>query len=98
LQDEGRDTVEANVELGFPADSREYGIGSQILVDLGVSTMRIMTNNPAKYGGLEGYGLEIVERVPLHVLPNSENIRYLRTKQEKLGHLLEISDEGLGTS
>ena len=69
LQDQGRDTVEANVELGFPADSREYGIGSQMLVDLGVSTMRIMTNNPAKYGGLEGYGLEIVERVPLHVLP-----------------------------
>jgi 3,4-dihydroxy 2-butanone 4-phosphate synthase/GTP cyclohydrolase II len=98
LQDQGRDTVEANVELGFPADSREYGIGSQILVDLGVSTMRIMTNNPAKYGGLEGYGLEIVERVPLHVLPNSENIRYLRTKQEKMGHLLEIGDEGLGTS
>jgi 3,4-dihydroxy 2-butanone 4-phosphate synthase/GTP cyclohydrolase II len=98
LQDQGRDTVEANVELGFPADSREYGIGSQMLVDLGVSTMRIMTNNPAKYGGLEGYGLEIVERVPLHVLPNSENIRYLRTKQDKMGHLLEIGDEGLGTS
>src|SRR3954453_5703428 len=98
LQDQGRDTVEANVELGFPADSREYGIGSQMLVDPGVSTMRIMTNNPAKYGGLEGYGLEIVERVPLHVLPNSENIRYLRTKQEKMGHLLEITDEGLGTS
>jgi 3,4-dihydroxy 2-butanone 4-phosphate synthase/GTP cyclohydrolase II len=102
LQDQGRDTVEANVELGFPADSREYGIGSQMLVDLGVSTMRIMTNNPAKYGGLEGYGLEIVERVPLHVLPNAENIRYLRTKQEKMGHLLgfegELDDEGLGTS
>jgi 3,4-dihydroxy 2-butanone 4-phosphate synthase / GTP cyclohydrolase II len=98
LQDQGRDTVEANVELGFPADSREYGIGSQMLVDLGVSTMRIMTNNPAKYGGLEGYGLEIVERVPLHVLPNAENIRYLRTKQDKMGHLLEIEDEGLGTS
>jgi 3,4-dihydroxy 2-butanone 4-phosphate synthase/GTP cyclohydrolase II len=98
LQDAGRDTVEANVELGFPADSREYGIGSQILVDLGVTTMRLMTNNPAKYGGLEGYGLEIVERVPLRVLPNVENIRYLRTKQEKLGHLLDIDDEGLGGS
>jgi 3,4-dihydroxy 2-butanone 4-phosphate synthase/GTP cyclohydrolase II len=98
LQDQGRDTVEANVELGFPADSREYGIGSQMLVDLGVSTMRIMTNNPAKYGGLEGYGLEIVERVPLHVLPNAENIRYLRTKQEKMGHLLGFDDENLGTS
>jgi 3,4-dihydroxy 2-butanone 4-phosphate synthase/GTP cyclohydrolase II len=93
LQDQGRDTVEANVELGFPPDSREYGIGSQMLVDLGVSTMRIMTNNPSKYGGLEGYGLEIVERVPLHVLPNEENIRYLRTKQEKMGHLLGIEDE-----
>ena len=98
LQDEGRDTVEANVELGFPADSREYGIGSQILVDLGISTMRLMTNNPAKYGGLEGYGLEIVERVPLRVLPNHENIGYLRTKQEKLGHLLGIEDEVLGGS
>jgi 3,4-dihydroxy 2-butanone 4-phosphate synthase/GTP cyclohydrolase II len=92
LQDQGLDTVEANVELGFPPDSREYGIGAQILVDLGVTTMRVMTNNPDKYGGLDGYGLEIVERVPLHVLPNHENIRYLRTKQEKLGHLLEIDE------
>jgi 3,4-dihydroxy 2-butanone 4-phosphate synthase/GTP cyclohydrolase II len=90
LQDRGRDTVEANMELGFPADSREYGIGSQILVDLGISTMRLMTNNPSKYGGLEGYGLEIVERVPLHVEPTHENIAYLRTKQEKLGHLLDL--------
>jgi 3,4-dihydroxy 2-butanone 4-phosphate synthase/GTP cyclohydrolase II len=92
LQDEGRDTVEANVELGFPPDSREYGIGSQILVDLGVTTMRLMTNNPSKYGGLEGYGLEIVERVPLHVAPNHENISYLRAKQEKLGHLLDLGE------
>jgi 3,4-dihydroxy 2-butanone 4-phosphate synthase / GTP cyclohydrolase II len=92
LQDEGRDTVEANVELGFPADSREYGIGSQILVDLGVTTMRLMTNNPSKYGGLEGYGLEIVERVPLHVAPNHENISYLRAKQDKLGHLLDLGE------
>ena len=92
LQDEGRDTVEANVELGFPVDSREYGIGSQILVDLGVTTMRLMTNNPSKYGGLEGYGLEIVERVPLHVAPNHENISYLRAKQEKLGHLLDLGE------
>ena len=100
LQDQGRDTVEANVELGFLADSREYGIGAQMLVDLGVSTMRIMTNNPAKYGGLEGYGLEIVERVPLRVLPNQENIRYLLTKQQKMGHLLDIEEgtEELGTS
>ncbi len=98
LQDEGRDTVEANLELGFPIDSREYGIGSQILVDLGVSTMRLMTNNPAKYGGIEGYGLRIVERVPLAAEPNDENIAYLRTKQQKLGHLLDIEDEGYGGS
>jgi 3,4-dihydroxy 2-butanone 4-phosphate synthase/GTP cyclohydrolase II len=98
LQDQGRDTVEANVELGFPVDSREYGIGSQILVDLGITTMRLMTNNPAKYGGIEGYGLEIVERVPLRAHPNEENIAYLLAKQEKLGHLLDIEDEGLGGS
>ncbi len=98
LQDQGRDTVEANVELGFPADSREYGIGSQVLVDLGITTMRLMTNNPAKYGGLEGYGLEIVERVPLRTSPTHENIAYLRAKQEKMGHLLDIEDEGLGGS
>jgi 3,4-dihydroxy 2-butanone 4-phosphate synthase / GTP cyclohydrolase II len=96
LQDQGRDTVEANVELGFPVDSREYGIGSQILVDLGITTMRLMTNNPAKYGGLEGFGLEIVERVPLRAGLTDENIAYLRAKQEKLGHILEIEDEGLG--
>jgi 3,4-dihydroxy 2-butanone 4-phosphate synthase/GTP cyclohydrolase II len=96
LQDSGRDTVEANLELGFPADSREYGIGAQILVDLGVTTMRIMTNNPAKYGGLAGYNLEIVERVPLQSAPTHENIAYLRTKQAKLGHLLNLDDEGLG--
>jgi 3,4-dihydroxy 2-butanone 4-phosphate synthase/GTP cyclohydrolase II len=94
LQDEGRDTVEANVELGFPADTREYGIGSQILVDLGISTMRLMTNNPAKYGGLDGYGLQVVERVPLHAEPNDENIAYLRTKQAKLGHLLDLGQLG----
>jgi 3,4-dihydroxy 2-butanone 4-phosphate synthase/GTP cyclohydrolase II len=94
LQDQGRDTVEANEELGFPADSREYGIGSQILVDLGITTMRVMTNNPAKYGGLEGFGLEIVERVPLEIVPNAENIAYLRTKQEKLGHLLDLGAGG----
>ena len=95
LQDQGRDTVEANEELGFPADSREYGIGSQMLVDLGITTMRIMTNNPAKYGGLEGFGLEIVERVPLSITPNAENIAYLRAKQDKMGHLLglEAADE-----
>ena len=96
LQDRGRDTVEANEDLGLPIDSREYGIGSQILVDLGISTMRIMTNNPAKYGGLEGYGLEIVERVPLQVFPNPENIRYLRTKQDKMGHILGLDDDASG--
>jgi len=103
LQDQGRDTVEANLELGFPADSREYGVGAQILVDLGVTTMRLMTNNPAKYGGIEGFGLEIVERVPMHTVPNAENIAYLRAKQDKLGHLLGIDpenavDEELGGS
>jgi 3,4-dihydroxy 2-butanone 4-phosphate synthase/GTP cyclohydrolase II len=95
LQDEGRDTVEANLELGLPADSREYGIGSQILVDLGITTMRLMTNNPSKYGGIEGYGLRIVDRVPLQVAPNHENVRYLRAKQDKMGHLLGLG-EGIG--
>jgi 3,4-dihydroxy 2-butanone 4-phosphate synthase / GTP cyclohydrolase II len=89
LQDTGFDTVDANLELGLPVDSREYGIGAQILVDLGITTMRLMTNNPAKRGGLEGFGLQIVERVPIEVTPNAENIRYLRTKRDKLGHLLD---------
>jgi 3,4-dihydroxy 2-butanone 4-phosphate synthase/GTP cyclohydrolase II len=89
LQEQGRDTVEANVELGFAADPREYGIGAQILVDLGVRSMRLLTNNPAKRAGLEGYGLSIIERVPLETRPTEENIGYLRTKREKLGHLLE---------
>jgi 3,4-dihydroxy 2-butanone 4-phosphate synthase/GTP cyclohydrolase II len=89
LQDDGADTVDANLALGLPVDNREYGIGAQILVDLGITTMRLLTNNPAKYGGLEGYGLEIVERVGLQSTPNPENIAYLRTKQRRLGHLLE---------
>jgi 3,4-dihydroxy 2-butanone 4-phosphate synthase/GTP cyclohydrolase II len=89
LQERGRDTVEANVELGFPADPRDYGIGAQILVDLGVRSMRLLTNNPSKRAGLEGYGLSIVERVPLETHPNARNIEYLRTKREKLGHLLD---------
>ncbi|MCU1352963.1 MAG: 3,4-dihydroxy-2-butanone 4-phosphate synthase [Acidimicrobiales bacterium] len=93
LQDEGHDTVQANVALGLPIDSREYGIGAQILVDLGITTMRIITNNPAKYGGLDGFGLDIVERVPSVTAPNPENIRYLRTKAEKMGHLLDGLDD-----
>ena len=93
LQDEGHDTVEANELQGLPIDSREYGIGAQILVDLGVTNMRIITNNPAKYGGLDGFGLDITERVPSITAPNPENIRYLKTKAEKMGHLLEGLDD-----
>jgi len=92
LQEDGRDTVEANVELGFPPDPRDYGIGAQILYDLGVRSMRLLTNNPSKRAGLEGYGLSIVERVPLETRPTPENLAYLRTKREKLGHLLENLD------
>ena len=93
LQEEGRDTVDANLDQGLPVDSREYGIGAQILEDLGVRAMRLMTNNPAKYGGLEGFGLRIVERVALESQPTPFNIDYLRTKRERLGHLLEGLDE-----
>ena len=90
LQDHGRDTVEANLELGFKNDLRDYGIGAQILVDLGVRKMRLMTNNPKKIIGVEGYGVKVVERVPIEIRPNENNIRYLRTKKDKMGHLLEI--------
>lgn len=89
LQDGGLDTVEANLELGFSPDSRDYGVGAQILADLGISRMRLLTNNPTKRAGLEGYGLEIVERIPLESEPTPENIGYLQTKRAKLGHLLE---------
>ncbi len=92
LQDQGRDTVDANVDLGLPIDSRQYGTGAQILNDLGITTIRLITNNPAKYGGLEGFGLDIVERVPSMTAPNPENIAYLRTKRDRLGHLLEGLD------
>ena len=93
LQEQGRDTVEANLELGFPADSREYGIGALILLDLGVETMRLMTNNPRKCEVIEGYGIQIVERVPLVSAPTRDNIAYLRAKQAKLGHLLGLADD-----
>jgi 3,4-dihydroxy 2-butanone 4-phosphate synthase/GTP cyclohydrolase II len=95
LQEQGHDTVDANLKLGMPVDSREYGIGAQILVDLGITTMRTLTNNPAKRGGLEGFGLRITERVPLMTEPNPENIAYLRTKRERMGHLLEGLDDVL---
>jgi 3,4-dihydroxy 2-butanone 4-phosphate synthase/GTP cyclohydrolase II len=96
LQEQGKDTVEANLELGFAADPRDYGVGAQILFDLGVRTMRLLTNNPAKRAGLEGHGLEIVERVPLETKPTAQNIEYLRAKREKLGHLLDNIEDGEG--
>ena len=92
LQDRGRDTVEANLELGFQADQRDYGIGAQILYDVGVRSMRLLTNNPGKRAGLEGYGLRISERIPLQTEPTAQNVGYLRAKREKLGHLLDLPD------
>jgi len=92
LQEEGFDTVDANLKLGFPADLRDYGIGAQILKDLGVRQIRLLTNNPRKIKGLEGYGLEVVERVPLQMKENADNTRYLHTKQAKLGHMLKFDD------
>jgi 3,4-dihydroxy 2-butanone 4-phosphate synthase/GTP cyclohydrolase II len=92
LQENGLDTVEANLELGFPPDLREYGIGSQILADLGLSTIRILTNNPKKITGIEGFGLKVVEQVPIEVTPNMENRLYLQTKRQKLGHRLHHQD------
>lgn len=90
MQDHGVDTVEANKQLGFKPDQRDYGIGAQILVSLGITKLRLITNNPRKFIGLSGYGLEIVERVPIEIPPNKRNIKYLKTKKEKLGHILEM--------
>ncbi|MFZ5810443.1 MAG: bifunctional 3,4-dihydroxy-2-butanone-4-phosphate synthase/GTP cyclohydrolase II [Thermodesulfobacteriota bacterium] len=94
LQDQGLDTVDANVKLGFKPDLRDYGIGAQILVALGVTKMRLMTNNPKKIVGLEGYGLEVVERVPIEIDPGEQNACYLRTKKERMGHLLHMPETG----
>ena len=94
LQDEGQDTVEANQALGFAPDLRDYGVGAQILRDLGLKKMRIMTNNPKKLIGLEGYGLEVVERVPIEITPTEKNLSYLTTKKEKMGHILQIPQTG----
>jgi 3,4-dihydroxy 2-butanone 4-phosphate synthase/GTP cyclohydrolase II len=93
LQDLGRDTVDANLDLGLPADARDYGTGAQILYDLGVRSMRLLTNNPAKRAGLEGYGLTVTGREGLPVRPHPENVRYLRTKRDRMGHLLDELDE-----
>jgi 3,4-dihydroxy 2-butanone 4-phosphate synthase / GTP cyclohydrolase II len=92
LQERGLDTVEANAELGFPADSREYGIGYQILAELGLTTIRLLTNNPRKMEGIDSYGLTVVEQVPIEVPPNDENRRYLAAKRDKLGHVLHHQD------
>jgi 3,4-dihydroxy 2-butanone 4-phosphate synthase/GTP cyclohydrolase II len=93
LQDEGMDTVQANLALGFPPDLRDYGLGAQVLADLGITKMRLMTNNPAKFAAMEGYGLQVVERVPLETAPNPCNRDYLDTKREKMGHLLTEDPE-----
>ncbi len=92
LQDEGYDTVEANEQLGLPIDSREYGVGAQILADLGLTSIRLLTNNPKKYGGLTGFGLKVVERIPLPPRVNDENLRYLKTKRDKLGHEFDLTE------
>lgn len=95
LQEQGLDTVDANVKLGLPVDDREYGIGAQILADLGITTMRLLTNNPAKRAGMQGFGLEVTERLPLESHPNPHNIAYLQAKRERMGHLLETLDDNV---
>jgi 3,4-dihydroxy 2-butanone 4-phosphate synthase/GTP cyclohydrolase II len=90
LQDQGQDTVEANLALGFEPDLRDYGLGAQILRDLGIRKIRLMTNNPKKIVGLQGYGLEVVERISIECKPGKRNINYLKTKKKKMGHLLSI--------
>ena len=92
LQEQGLDTVEANAELGFPADARDYAIGNQILADLGLTTIRILTNNPKKLTGIDGFGLTVAEQVPIEITPNAENRRYLEVKRDKLGHVLHHQD------
>ena len=92
LQDGGLDTVDANTELGLPVDSREYGIGAQMLADMGANQLRLITNNPAKYGGIEGYGLEIIERVAINPVATEENIKYLQTKRDRMGHLFSLPE------
>jgi 3,4-dihydroxy 2-butanone 4-phosphate synthase/GTP cyclohydrolase II len=94
LQDRGMDTVEANIALGFAPDLREYGTGAEILADLGLKKLRLMTNNPAKMSGLEGYGLEIVAREPIEMTCNEKNAFYLRTKCVKMGHILHLGEAG----
>ncbi len=94
LQQQGLDTVDANLEQGLPADNREYGIGAQVLVELGVTKLRLLTNNPAKYGGLDGFGLEVVGRLPIQTTPTPQNIAYLTTKQERMGHMLGLEVDG----
>ncbi|NNC78710.1 MAG: GTP cyclohydrolase II, partial [Acidimicrobiales bacterium] len=94
LQDDGLDTVDANTAQGLPVDSREYGVGANILADLGITSMRLMTNNPQKYGGLEGYGLSITERVTIQIPETEDNGRYLATKRERMGHLMDNGSGG----
>jgi 3,4-dihydroxy 2-butanone 4-phosphate synthase/GTP cyclohydrolase II len=93
LQEEGRDTVEANIDLGFLVDERDYGVGASILRELGLGKIKLITNNPVKRAGLEGYGIEIVENIPLQIPPNEYNEFYLKTKKNKMGHFLELLDD-----